>query len=150
MDAVDKQILAEVQRDGRLTITELSERVGLSVSPCHRRLRALERSGAIRRYRAQLDAQALGLGFEALVFVTMRGADRETVASFEDAVSGVPHVLRAHRLFGDPDYLLEVISRDLPAFQRIYDDQLSTLPGVQRLTSTLVMRRVVEDRPLPL
>lgn len=92
----------------------------------------------------------LGLGFEALVFVTMRGADRETVATFEEAVADVPHVLRAQRLLSDPDYLLHVISSDLRAFQEVYDQRLSTLPGVQRLSSTLVMRTVVEHRPLPL
>ncbi|WP_030457187.1 Lrp/AsnC family transcriptional regulator [Herbidospora cretacea] len=150
MDAVDRKILAELQRDGRLTVTELAERVGLSVSPCHRRLRALEHSGAIAGYRADLDAHALGLTFEALVFVTMRAADRDTVVAFELAVADVPHVLQAQRLFGDPDYLLRVITRDLPAFQRLYDDSLATLPGVQRLSSTLVMKSVVENRPLPL
>ena len=150
MDALDRKILAELQQDGRLTVTELAERVGLSVSPCHRRLRTLERSGAISSYRAHLDATALGLTFEALVFVTMRGADRDTVDAFELAVVDVPHVVAAQRLFGDPDYLLRVITRDLPEFQTIYDDRLATLPGVQRLSSTLVMKSVVENRPLPL
>ncbi|GAA4623375.1 Lrp/AsnC family transcriptional regulator [Actinoallomurus vinaceus] len=150
MDDVDRRILAELQQDGRLTITELAERVRLSVSPCHRRLRALERSGAISGYRAHLDANALGLTFDALVFVTMRDANRDTIAAFEEAVAAVPHVLQAQRLFGDPDYLLRVIARDLPAFQRLYDDRLAALPGVQRLTSTLVMKSIVEDRPLPL
>jgi DNA-binding Lrp family transcriptional regulator len=149
VDEIDRKILAELQRDGRLTVTELAERVRLSVSPAHRRLRALERSGAIAGYRAHLDAHALGLTFEALVFVTMRGADRDTVAAFEQAVAAVPHVVQAQRLFGDPDYLLRVITRDLPAFQKVYDDRLATLPGVQRLSSTLVMRSVVENRPLP-
>lgn len=79
MDTVDREILAELQQDGRLTVTELAERVALSVSPCHRRLRALEASGAIKGYRAELDAAALGLEFEALVFVTLRGGDRESV-----------------------------------------------------------------------
>ena len=73
MDAVDWKILAELQQDGRLTVTELAERVGLSLSPCHRRLRALEHSGAISGYHAHLNTNALGLTFEALVFVTMRG-----------------------------------------------------------------------------
>lgn len=112
--------------DGRLTITALAERVRLSVSPCHRRLRALERSAAISGYRAPPDADALGLTFEALVFVTMRGADRDTVDAFEQAVAAIPNV------------------------QQVYDDRLATLPGVQRLTSTLVMKSVVENRPLPL
>jgi DNA-binding Lrp family transcriptional regulator len=150
MDDIDRKILAELQRDGRLTVTELAGRVRLSVSPCHRRLRELERSGAITGYRAKLDAEALGLTFDALVFVTMRDEDRPTVAAFEEAVSDLPNVLQAQRLFGDPDFLLRVVAEDLAAFQRLYDERLATLPGVQRLTSTLVMKRVVEDRPLPL
>ena len=150
MDAIDRKILAELQRNGRLTLTELADRIGLSVSPCHRRLRALEQSGVISGYHAQLDPNVLGLTFEALVFVTMRSADRDSVATFEDAVSANPNILQAQRLFGDPDYLLRVIAADLSAFQRLYDDALSTLPGVQRLTSTIVMKSVVENRMLPL
>ena len=87
-------LVPQVRLDGRLTVTELAERVRLSVSPCHRRLRALERSGAISGYRAHLDADALGLTFEALVFVTMRAADRDTVDAFEEAVSAIPHICR--------------------------------------------------------
>ncbi len=150
MDAIDRKILAELQHDGRLSVTDLAARVGLSLSPCHRRLRALEQSGAVADYRAHLNAHALGLTFEALVFVTMRGADRETIHAFEEAVAQIPNVLAAQRLFGEPDYLLRVIAADLTAFQAIYDDRLSALPGVQRLTSTLVMKTVVENKPLPL
>ncbi|MEY9844221.1 Lrp/AsnC family transcriptional regulator [Streptacidiphilus sp. MAP5-3] len=150
MDDVDRNILAELQRDGRLTLTELAERVRLSVSPCHRRLRALERSGAITGYHAQLDAGALGLSFEALVFVTMRYEDRETVAAFEREVAGIPYVVQAQRLFGDPDFLLRIVTHDLAAYRQLYDERLATLPGVQRLSSTLVMANVVESRPLPL
>ena len=144
------QTAFQLQQNGRLTVTELAERVGLSVSPCHRRLRALERSGAVSGYRAHLDAATLGLTFEALVFVTMRGADRDTIDAFEQAVTAVPYVLQAQRLFGDPDYLLRVITQDLPAFQQVYDERLATLPGVRRLSSTLVMKTIVENRPLPL
>lgn len=149
MDRLDRKILAELQADGRLTITELAGRVGLSVSPCHRRLRELERSGAIRGYRAVVDAELVGLGFEALVFVTMRQGDRDTIATFENAVAQIPNVVLAQRLFGDPDYLLRVVTRDLPAFQRLYDNALNSLPGVQRLNSTLVMKQIVQDRALP-
>ncbi|MFJ8949110.1 Lrp/AsnC family transcriptional regulator [Streptomyces sp. NPDC102381] len=149
MDAMNRKILTELQMDGRLTITELAARVKLSVSPCHRRLRDLERSGAIRGYRAVVDPSALGLDFEALVFVTLGWEDRDTVASFEEAVAAVPHVLQAQRLFGDPDYLLRVAAADLTAFQQLYDQQLARLPGVQRLNSTLVMKNVVANRPLP-
>jgi DNA-binding Lrp family transcriptional regulator len=150
MEALDRKILAELQQHGRLTVTELAGRVGLSLSPCHRRLRALEQSGAISGYHAHLDANALGLTFEALVFATMRAGDRDTVDAFEQAVAAIPNVLQAQRLFGDPDYLLRIITRDLPAYQQLYDDRLATLPGVQRLSSTLVMKSVVENRPLPL
>ncbi|MBU2048764.1 MAG: Lrp/AsnC family transcriptional regulator [Gammaproteobacteria bacterium] len=150
MDITDQRILAELQKDGRLTVTELAERIGLSVSPCHRRVRALEQSGAIRGYRAELDPAALGLKFSALVFITLRDGDRRAVDAFEHAVADVPQVLQAQRLFGDPDYLLHVITRDLAAFRQLYDEHLSALPGVQRLTSTLVMKDVVIDRPVPL
>lgn len=150
MDAVDRKILAELQIDGRLSLTDLAERVQLSTSPCHRRLKALEAAGVITGYRAQLDPSALGLRFETLVFVTMHAANRATIDLFEAAVAEIPQVLQAQRLFGDPDYLLRIIAVDLPAFQRLWDERLATLPGVQRLSSTLVMKSIVENRSLPL
>jgi DNA-binding Lrp family transcriptional regulator len=149
VDRIDRKILAELQADGRLTLTDLAARVGLSVSPCHRRLRELERSGVIRGYRAVVDPAAVGLSFEALLFVTMRQEDRETLLAFEAAVAQIPNVLQAQRLFGDPDYLLRIVTADLGAYQRLEDDVLATLPGVQRLNSTLVMKNVVAERPLP-
>jgi DNA-binding Lrp family transcriptional regulator len=149
MDALDRTILTLLQEDGRLTITELAERVGLSISPCHRRVRELERSGAIRGYRAVVDAEAIGLGFEAIVFITMRQEDHDTLVSFEAGLAAIPHVVQAERLFGDPDYLLRILTTDLAAYQRLQDEQLSALPGIQRMTSTLVMKRVVAGRPLP-
>jgi DNA-binding Lrp family transcriptional regulator len=150
MDKLDRRILAELQADGHLSVTELAERIGLSVSPCHRRVRALEQSGVIRGYRAHLDPKRLGLDFSAIVFVTLKEGNRDAVATFEAAVTEIPQVILAQRLFGDPDYMLQVLSRDLPAFQQLYDERLSALPCVQRLTSTLVMKNVVQDRPLPL
>jgi DNA-binding Lrp family transcriptional regulator len=149
VDAIDRRILALLQENGRLTVTELAGTVGLSVSPCHRRLRELERSGTIRGYRAVVDPAAVGLTFQALVFVTMRQEDRETLLGFEAAVARVPNVVQAQRLFGDPDYLLRIVTADLAAYQQLEDDVLATLPGVQRLNSTLVMKQIVTDRPLP-
>lgn len=149
MDALDRKILAELQQDGRLTVTELGQRVGLTVSPTHRRLKDLEASGAITGYRATVDPRALGLGFEALVFVTMGQEDRATLLAFEAEVEQMPNVLQAQRLFGDPDYLLRVRTEDLEAYARLQDDVLSSLPGVQRLTSTLVLKTFVADRPYP-
>ena len=146
MDSLDRKILAALEHDGRLTVTELADRVGLSLSPCHRRVRALEESGVISGYRAELDAAALGLQFSALVFVTLK--DSKSVPEFEAAVAQLENVVQAQRLFGDPDYLLQVVVRDLPAYQRLYDERLTRLPGLQRMTSTLVMKHVVTNRPL--
>ena len=139
----------ELQADGRLTVTDLAVRIGLSLSPTHRRLRALEESGAIRGYRAIVDPEAVGLTFEALVFVTMKQEDRETLLGFEEAVAAIPNVLQAQRLFGDPDYLIRVRTTDLAAYAELEDNTLSAIPGVQRLNSTLVMKQVVADRAIP-
>ena len=147
MDAIDRKIIAELQAEGRLTVTELAGRVALSVAPCHRRLRELERSGAIRGYRAVIDPEAIGLGFEVLVQVTMDREDASTIAEFERALAAIAEVRHAERLFGDPDYLVRVATSDLAAYQALRDEKLATLPGVQRLTSTIVMKRVVDDRP---
>lgn len=149
MDEIDRKIIAQLQISGRMSITDLASAVRLSVSPCHRRLRDLEKSGVITGYRATLDPQLVGFGFETLVFVTMRQEDRTTVEAFERAVADIPQILDAQRLFGDPDYLLRIVTADLPAYQRMYDEQLTTLPGVQRLSSTIVMKHVVHNRPLP-
>lgn len=149
MDGIDRKILSEVQSDGRITITDLAARVGLSVSPTHRRLRELEKSGAIRGYRAVVDPDALGLTFEVLVFVTMKQEDRDTLLEFEAALNAIPNVLQAQRLFGDPDYLVRVRTTDLPAYAELEDNVLAVLPGIQRLNSTLVMKHVVTDRAVP-
>ena len=137
MDAIDRKILSELQRDGRQTLTELAERVQLTMSPCHRRLRELERDGVIVGYRADVDPASVGFGFQSLVFVTMRESTRDIIATFEEAVAAIPYILDADRLFGEPDYLLRVVARDLDHFQQIYDERLSALPGVQRLNTTM-------------
>jgi DNA-binding Lrp family transcriptional regulator len=125
------------------------DRVNLSVAPCHRRLRALEQAGAIRGYRAVIDPAAIGLGFEVLVHVTMDREDAATIAEFESGLAEVAEVRHAERLFGDPDYLVRVATADIAAYQNLRDEKLATLPGVQWLTSTIVMKRVVDERPFP-
>ena len=150
MDRIDRKILAQLHADGRLSLTELAERVGLSLSPCHRRVRALEESGVILGYRALLAPKELGLGFSAIVFVTLREVTRQAITDFEAALLEVPQIVEAQRLFGDPDYLLQVITKDLAAFQQLYDESLTSLSNVQRLVSTLVMKNVINDRVLPL
>jgi DNA-binding Lrp family transcriptional regulator len=150
VDEIDRMILAELQQDGRLTVTELADRVRLTPAPCHRRLRELERNGVITGYRAVLDPAAVGLGFEALVSVTMDREDAGTIEAFEAALVAIPEVRHAERLFGDPDYLLRVVATDLNDYVALRDRKLATLPGVHRITSTIVMKRIVDNRPLPL
>jgi DNA-binding Lrp family transcriptional regulator len=149
VDALDRQILAELQADGRLTVTELANRVGLSVSPCHRRLRDLEREGVITGYRALVDPVALGLGFEVVVLITMRRVDSPTVEEFERLLAQIRNVTSAQRLFGEPDYVLHVFCADIADYQRLWDEQLGTLPGVARFNSMMVMKQIVADRPPP-
>ncbi|MDO6476752.1 Lrp/AsnC family transcriptional regulator [Alteromonas sp. 1_MG-2023] len=148
MDAVDRKILYELQKDGRLTLSELAERVNLSKSPCHRRLKELEKSKAILGYRAEVAADKVGLTFSALVFVTMKDGDKNALIQFEKSVEDIPQIVQAQRLFGTPDYQLHVVTKDLAAFQQLYDDKLSALPSVQRLTSTIVMKDIVQARSL--
>ncbi|MEV0287417.1 MULTISPECIES: Lrp/AsnC family transcriptional regulator [unclassified Kribbella] len=147
MDAIDRKILAVLQGEGRLTVTELAQRVGLSAAPCHRRLRELERAGVISGYRAVVDPATVGRGFEVLVAVTM---DREeSVAGFEAGLAEIEDVVHAERLFGEPDYFIRVATADIAAFQKVRDEKLARLPGVLRMTSTIVMTKVVDNRPTP-
>lgn len=150
MDATDQKILAVLQEEGRLSLTGLAARLPLSVSRCQRRLRELERRGAIRGYRADVDPAQVGLHFVALVFVTLSQGDRATVERFEEELASHDEIVEAQRLFGDPDYLLRVVTADLDAYRRLHDEHLAVLPGVQRLASTLVMKDVAVGRPLPL
>lgn len=102
----------------------------------------------IRGYHADVDATALGVGFEVVVSVTMEREDASTIEAFETGLSDIPEVIRAERLFGEPDYLLRVMTADIAAYQKLRDEVLARLPGVQRLTSTIVMRTIVGRRPL--
>ena len=131
-------ILRLLQDDGRMTVTALAAEVGLTVAPCHRRLRDLEQAGVISGYRAVLDAPKVGLAFQALVFVTLK--DRQNMRAFEDEVSAIPEIVEASRLFGEPDFLLKVMAADLPRYQEFYDEVLVGLAGVEKLTSTIVMK----------
>lgn len=149
MDKLDRKILSLLQGDGRSSTTDLAQQVGLGLSSCHRRLKELERSGAIQHYRAVVDPQAVGLGFEALVFVRMEHTGPTVIARFETMVEQIPQIIEAERLFGEPDFMLRVLVADLAAYQKFYDTVLSGLPGVQRLNSTLVMKRIGPDREIP-
>ena len=150
MNKIDKKILAHLQAEGRLSVTELAERVGLSVSPCHRRVKVLEDTGVIQGYRAQLNPELVGLNFSAIIFVTLKDGNRDSLHAFEAAIIDIPQIVQAQRLFGDPDYLLQIMTTNLASFQKLYDEKLSAIPSIQRLTSTIVMKDVESGRALPI
>ncbi len=131
-----------------MTVTDLASRVSLSVSRTQRRLRDLENANVIRGYHADVDYSALGFGFEALVFVTI--GDLTRIDDVDAALTAIPQVIEAQRLFGEPDYLLRVREVSLDRYQLLYDQTLTKIPGVARMTSTIVLKTVVSSRATPL
>ncbi|MFC9328909.1 Lrp/AsnC family transcriptional regulator [Kitasatospora sp. NPDC057015] len=148
MDEIDRHILRELQADGRLSNQELAQRVGLTASPCMRRVRQLEQDGVIEGYRAIVNPEAVGRGFEVLVSVEVR-RERECVEAFEAALREIPDVIEAYRLFGSPGCLLRVAVADLKAYERLWIERLTSLAGVTEVNSQIIMKRVKESAGLP-
>ncbi len=149
MDAIDRAILRQLQADGRISNAELAERVRLSPSPCLRRVRALERAGAIRGYHADVDPAALGRGFEVTVHVELTLKDRATVEAFEAGIAGFDEVLECRRMFGLPDYVVRVAVADQEAYEAFYMNRLAELPGLARVNSQFTMKTVKAGGALP-
>jgi len=151
MDRYDRRILELLQKDGRLTNLELAEQIGLSPSPCLRRVRALEESGIIHGYHALLDAQKLGLTLTALVYISMDRHTPERFANFDASIRTLPEVLECLLITGqDADYQIKVVVRDMQAFQHLLLDQITRIDGVTGVHSSFVLRRVVDQTALPL
>ena len=142
LDRIDLQLLAELQRAGRLTNAELAERVHLSPSACLRRVQRLEREGVIAGYRAEVDPERVGLGLQAFVRVQLEKHDVEHVAAFASFVTAWDEVVACHALTGDMDYLLHVVVRDLDLFSRFLLDRLLNASGVADVNSSFVLRTV--------
>jgi Lrp/AsnC family leucine-responsive transcriptional regulator len=144
LDRYDQHILEVLQQDGRLNNQDLAERIGLSPSPCLRRVRALEESGLIVGYRALLDAKKLGLTLMALIHISMDRHTPERFANFESAVSVLPEVLECLLITGqDADYQLKVLVRDMDHYQSLLLNQITRIEGVTGVHSSFVLRRVV-------
>lgn len=151
LDRYDRRILEELQRDGRLTNLELAERIGLSPSPCLRRVRALEEAGVIAGYRALLDARKLGLSLVALLSISMDRHTPERFARFDAAMAELPEVLECLLITGrEADYQLKVVVRDMDAYQELLLNRITRIEGVSGVQSSFVLRRVVERTALPL
>ncbi len=149
MDAIDRRILAALQKQGRMTNAELSEKVHLSPSACHRRVQRLEDEGLIRDYVALLDARKLGCPTTVFVEITLSGQTDEVLEAFETAVAKIPDVLECHLMAGTADYLLKVVARDTEDFAQIHRRSLSRLPGVAQMQSLFALRTVFKTTALP-
>jgi len=151
LDRYDRRILEELQRDGRISNQDLAERIGLSPSPCLRRVRALEESGLITGYRALLDAGRLGLTLTALIHISMDRHTPERFANFERSVGELPEVMECLLITGqEADYQLKVVVRDLDAFQSLLLEKITRIEGVSGVHSSFVLRRVIDKTALPL
>lgn len=142
VDAIDKAIIAELERDGRLTNVELAQRVGLTTGPCLRRVQRLEADGVIRGYRAVIDPASVGRSFEVLIDLSLEAQDAETVAYFEETLAQAEEVLELRRLFGSPDYFVRVAVADLPAYETFLSRRVMTIPRIKNVTSHFTMKTV--------
>ena len=149
MDGKDRQILRELQRDGRLTNAELADRVNLSPSPCLRRVRSLEKAGVIERYVALVDREAAGYPVTAFVQVTLARHDREVVDTFEQRVRETPQILSCHLLTGSSDYLLQIVVAGLDDYETFMRETLHTTPGIATINTSFVYGTVKDTVELP-
>lgn len=150
LDRYDRRILDELQHAGRLSNQELADRIGLSPSPCLRRVRALEEAGFINGYRALLDAKKLGLTLMALIHISMDKHTAERFAHFEQAIADLPEVMECLLITGqEADYQLKVMIRDMDAFQVLLLEKITRIEGVSGVHSSFVLRRVVDKTALP-
>ncbi|MHB1173551.1 MAG: Lrp/AsnC family transcriptional regulator [Sulfuriferula sp.] len=150
LDRYDRKLLTVLQQDGRISNQDLAERIGLSPSPCLRRVRALEESGLISGYHALLDAKKLGLSLMALIHISMDRHTPERFANFETQVSALPEVLECLLITGqDADYQLKVIVRDMDAYQELLLERITRIEGVTGVHSSFVLRRIVDKTALP-
>lgn len=150
LDTTDRKILAALQREGRLSNADLADRVNLSASACHRRVRRLEEDGVIRDYAAMLDPRAVGRGATVFVEVTLTSQSEDILDAFEKAIARVPDVLECHLMAGTADYLIKVAAEDSDDYARIHRQHLTRLPGVAQMHSSFALRTVFGTTALPL
>lgn len=150
LDRLDRRILDELQRDGRIANADLAEKVGLSPSACLRRMRALEEVGIIDRYVALLDQRKLGRRMDVFVEISLVGQSNEVLENFERAVARSDEIMECYLMAGDADYTLRVTAADPSDFERIHREQLARLPGVARMKSSFAIRPIVRKTAFPM
>ncbi|MGJ8584281.1 MAG: Lrp/AsnC family transcriptional regulator [Marinosulfonomonas sp.] len=149
IDATDRRILKVLQKQGRISNSDLSERINLSPSACHRRVQHLEKSGYIRDYVALLNPHKVDRATTIFVEITLSGQADEVLDAFEKEVAKVPDVLECHLMAGSADYLLKVVAADTEHFAQIHRRYLARLPGVQTMQSSFALRTVFKTTALP-
>lgn len=149
MDRIDRHIVSELQRDGRQRIADLSQRVGLSSTPCARRVARLEREGVIRGYTAQVGQERLGLPLNAFVFVELERHNRAAIARFEDRLRSFDEVMECYLMTGTSDVLIRVVAADLAGFDRFLEDGLMQIPGIRAMRSSFALRTMIRRDRLP-
>lgn len=150
LDATDLRILDELQRDGSLSNVELARRVHLSPSPCLARVKALEAAGVIARYVALCSAPALGLGLNVFISISLRTQSKEALGSFERRIAEHDEVMECYLMTGDSDYLIRVAVADMAALERFILEQLTPIPGVEKIRSSFALKQVRYKTALPL
>jgi len=150
MDPIDRRILATLQADGRLANVDLADRVGLSPSPCLRRVKRLEDAGMIAGYRAVLDRKAVGLGLTVFVELKVGKHSRDNAAILQEALLAIPEVVSCHMVSGISDFLAEVVVPDLEAYEKLMTDKILTLPTIVDVRSNFAIRTIKSGSPLPL
>ena len=149
MDAIDARLLSALQRDGRQTVTDLAAAVGLSPTPCARRLARLEAEGVIEGYSARVDQARIGFPVSVFIQVELESQSKDAIDTFERAVRGFDRVMECHLMTGTRDILMRVVAADLGDFDRFLEDKLMRVPGIRSMRSSFALRTMVRRQVLP-
>ncbi len=150
LDSVDKKILAALQADARITNQALAEQVGLSPSPCLRRVRLLEQNGAIVGYKAQINRKACGLSVTAFVRIRLKEHSQATVETFEKRIAAIDEIVECHLTSGEEDYLLQVVVDSHEGYERFMRDRLHAVPGIGAIETNFAFGVIKRLAPIPL
>ncbi|UWQ13672.1 Lrp/AsnC family transcriptional regulator [Aliiroseovarius sp. M344] len=146
MDKLDTRILSILQLDGAISMSKLSDKVGLSISACHRRVKLLEADGSITNYAARLNRKAIGLEIQVFIEAKLVSQRREDIQAFEDAILEMPEVLECHLISGEFDYLLRVAAKNTEDYEKLYRERLSSIPSFAQMKTLLSLSTVKEFR----
>lgn len=150
IDEIDRKIIAAVQADGKITVNELAEKVGLSASPCARRVRLLEQAGVIKGYAAIIDQKKVGLPISAFASIKLERQREDALEHFSKAVARWPEVVDCYLMTGQRDYLLRVVVSDLEAYEQFLNDKLTRLDGVASIETSFALKQVKRSEVLPI